>query len=127
MDIKNFFAKLLLVSTFLYSGITQLFSYKSMQGYIISAGAIPAVNHLMSPLLFLAIIIDLVSAICILINYQTKFFAYLLGTYTLLLNLYFNMHFSDLNSTIIFFLELGLTGAFYYLALNHKDNDSACC
>jgi len=126
MDFKSMIAKLLLVSTFLYSGITQIFSYKAMQGYIISAGAIPAINHLMAPLLFIAILIDLIAAICILINFHTRFFAYLLGTYTLLLNLYFNMHLSDQTSTIIFFLELSLTGAFYYLAMNSHNHKTSC-
>ena len=116
----NLVTRILLCSTFLYSGITQIFSYTVMQNYIINHGAFQWLNHMMSPLLPLAIFIDLLASISIIVNYQLKFWAYCIGTYTLLLNLYFNMHFAELNSTVIFFLELSLSGAFYYIALNDK-------
>lgn len=117
--------RLLLVSTFLYSGIAQIFTYKAMQIYILTTGRIQWLNHMMAPALFIAILIDLTGSICILIEYRIKFWGYFLGTYTLLLNIYFNISFHNLNNTIIFILELSLTGGLYLLALSsNKINGS---
>ena len=121
MCVLRFLFKLLLVSTFLYSGITQIFTYKAMQGYVLTQGAFHWLNEIMAPLLFLAIIVDLVGSAFILLNYKARVSLVFLAIYTLLLNLYFNMHFSDINSTIIFMLELSLSGGLLYIALTDKE------
>lgn len=93
---------------FIMAGYSKIGGYEGTQGYMESMG-VPG------SLLPVVIALELLGGIAILIGYQTKIVAFLLGGFTFLAAIIFHSDFSQQMQMILFMKNLAISGAFLLL------------
>lgn len=93
---------------FIMAGYSKISGYEGTQGYMESMG-VPG------SLLPVVIALELLGGIAILIGYQTKIVAFLLGGFTFLAAIIFHSDFSQQMQMILFMKNLAISGAFLLL------------
>ncbi len=107
---------------FIVAGAGKITGYAGTQGYMESLG-VPGL------LLPLVIAVEILGGLAVLLGYQTKIAAFLLGGFTLLSAIIFHSDFSQQMEMILFMKNIAITGAFLLLfvhgpgqwALNSND------
>lgn len=98
----------MLAGIFIMAGYSKIGGYEGTQGYMESVG-VPGM------LLPLVIALELLGGIAILIGYQTRIAALLLGGFTFLAAIIFHSDFSQQTQMILFMKNLAIAGAFLLL------------
>ncbi len=93
---------------FIMAGYSKISAYEGTQGYMESVG-VPGL------LLPAVIAVELLAGIAVLVGYQTKIAALLLGGFTFLLAVIFHSDFSQQMEMILFTKNLAISGAFLLL------------
>ena len=100
--------RVLIAVMFILSGYGKIGGYEGTQGYMESLG-VPGL------LLPAAIAVELLGGIAVLVGYQTKFAAILLGGFTFLTAIIFHSDFSQQMEMINFMKNLAISGGFLLL------------
>ncbi|NNE64754.1 MAG: DoxX family protein [Gammaproteobacteria bacterium] len=98
----------LIAVMFIMAGYSKIGGYEGTQGYMESVG-VPGL------LLPAVIALELLGGIAVLIGYQTKIAAFLLGGFTFLAAIIFHSDFSQQMQMILFMKNLAISGAFLLL------------
>ena len=110
-NIFDLIGRILISSVFLLSGINKIINYDDtfmwMEDYEV-AGI----------LLIPTIILEIVAPILIIIGYQVRISAVLLGMFCIATAIIFSSNFSDQMQIVGFLKNLGLAGGFLFLAIN---------
>ena len=93
---------------FIMAGYSKIGGYEGTQGYMESMG-VPG------SLLPVVIALELLGGIAVLIGYQTRIAAFLLGGFTFLAAIIFHSDFSQQMQMILFMKNLAISGAFLLL------------
>jgi len=93
---------------FIVAGAGKITGYAGTQGYMESLG-VPGL------LLPLVIAVEIFGGIAILLGYQTKIAAFLLGGFTILTAIIFHSDFGQQMQMILFMKNLAISGAFLLL------------
>ncbi len=93
---------------FIVAGAGKITGYAGTQGYMESLG-VPGL------LLPLVIAVEILGGIAILLGYQTKIAAFLLGGFTILTAIIFHSDFGQQMQMILFMKNLAISGAFLLL------------
>ena len=93
---------------FIMAGYSKIGGYEGTQGYMESMG-VPG------SLLPVVIALELLGGIAVLVGYQTKIAAFLLGGFTFLAAIIFHSDFSQQMQMILFMKNLAISGAFLLL------------
>ena len=93
---------------FIMSGYNKIGGYEGTQGYMESVG-VPGL------LLPAVIAVELLAGIAVLVGYQTKIAALLLGGFTFLTAVIFHSDFAQQMQMILFMKNLAISGAFLLL------------
>jgi len=100
--------RVLIVTIFIVAGYNKIGGYEGTQGYMESVGVpgflLPAV-----------IAVELLAGIAVLVGYQTKIAALLLGGFTFLSAVIFHSDFGQQMQMILFMKNLAISGAFLLL------------
>ena len=110
-NLATLIGRALISSIFIMAGLTKITGYAGTQGYMESTG-VPG------ELLPVVIALEVLGGIAVLIGYQTKIAAILLGGFTLLTAIIFHADFSQQMQSILFMKNLAITGAFFMLFVN---------
>ena len=101
----------LIAIVFIMAGYSKIGGYEGTQGYMESVGVpgflLPAV-----------IAVELLAGIAVLIGYQTKIAAILLGGFTFLSAVIFHIDFGQQMQMILFMKNLAISGAFLLLFIH---------
>jgi putative oxidoreductase len=100
--------RVLISVMFIMAGYSKIGGYEGTQGYMESMG-VPG------SLLPVVIALELLGGIAVLIGYQTKIAAFLLGGFTFLAAIIFHSDFSQQMQMILFMKNLAISGAFLLL------------
>lgn len=100
--------RVLISVMFIMAGYSKIGGYEGAQGYMESMG-VPG------SLLPVVIALELLGGIAVLIGYQTKIAAFLLGGFTFLAAIIFHSDFSQQMQMILFMKNLAISGAFLLL------------
>jgi putative oxidoreductase len=100
--------RVLISVMFIMAGYSKIGGYEGTQGYMESMG-VPG------SLLPVVIALELLGGIAVLIGYQTKIAAFLLGGFTFLAAIIFHSDFSQQMEMILFMKNLAISGAFLLL------------
>jgi putative oxidoreductase len=103
--------RILLSSLFLISAMGKLTAYGATVGYMSSVG-VPG------ELLPLVIATEILSAIAIILGWQTRAAALLLAGFTFVAGAIFHSNFADQTQMVMFLKNVSITGAFLILAAN---------
>ncbi len=98
----------LIAVMFIMAGYSKIGGYEGTQGYMESMG-VPG------SLLPVVIALELLGGIAVLIGYQTRIAAFLLGGFTFLAAIIFHSDFSQQMQMILFMKNLAISGAFLLL------------
>ncbi len=98
----------LIAIVFIMSGYSKIGGYEGTQGYMESVG-VPGF------LLPVVIAVELLAGIAVLVGYQTKIAALLLGGFTFLTAVIFHSDFGQQMQMILFMKNLAISGAFLLL------------
>ena len=98
-------ARLFIGHIFLLAGFSKIGQYAGTQGYMEAMG-VPGM------LLPVVIALELIGGIAVLIGYQTKIAAFLLGGFTFLAAVIFHSNFGDQMQMIMFMKNMALAGGF---------------
>ena len=107
-NLATLIGRALISSIFIMAGLTKITGYAGTQGYMDSMG-VPG------GLLPFVIALEVLGGIAVLIGYQTKIAAILLGGFTFLAAIIFHADFSQQMQSILFMKNLAITGAFLML------------
>jgi len=100
--------RVLIAVMFIMAGYSKIGGYEGTQGYMESVG-VPGL------LLPVVIALELLGGIAVLVGYQTKIAAFLLGGFTFLAAVIFHSNFGDQMQMILFMKNLAISGAFLLL------------
>lgn len=100
--------RVLIAIMFIMAGYSKIGGYEGTQGYMESMG-VPG------SLLPAVIALELLGGIAVLIGYQTRIAAFLLGGFTFLAAIIFHSDFSQQMQMILFMKNLAISGAFLLL------------
>lgn len=98
----------LIAIMFIMAGYSKIGGYEGTQGYMESVG-VPGL------LLPAVIALELLGGLAVLIGYQTRIAAFLLGGFTFLAAIIFHSDFSQQMQMILFMKNLAISGAFLLL------------
>ena len=98
----------MIATIFIVAGAGKITGYAGTQGYMESLG-VPGL------LLPLVIAVEILGGLAVLLGYQTKIAAFLLGGFTLLSAIIFHSDFSQQMEMILFMKNIAITGAFLLL------------
>jgi len=98
----------LIAIVFIMAGYSKIGGYEGTQGYMESVG-VPGL------LLPAVIAVELLAGIAVLVGYQTKIAAILLGGFTFLSAVIFHIDFGQQMQMILFMKNLAISGAFLLL------------
>ena len=101
----------LLVLLFLISGFGKIGAYAGTATYMASLG-VPAA------MLPIVIVTEIVGALAIIVGWQTRAVAFLLGGFTLLAGMIFHSNFSDQMQMVMFLKNVSIAGGFLLLVAN---------
>ncbi len=107
-NLSTLVGRVLIAVMFIMSGYSKIGGYEGTQGYMESVG-VPGL------LLPAVIAVELLAGIAVLIGYQTKIAAILLGGFTFLAAVIFHTDFSQQVQMFFFMKNLAITGAFLLL------------
>ncbi len=107
-NLSTLVGRVLISVMFIMSGYSKIGGYEGTQGYMESVG-VPGL------LLPAVIAVELLGGIAVLIGYQTKIAAILLGGFTFLAAVIFHTDFSQQVQMFFFMKNLAITGAFLLL------------
>lgn len=100
--------RVLIAIMFIMAGYSKIGGYDGTQGYMESMG-VPG------SLLPAVIALELLGGIAVLVGYQTRIAAFLLGGFTFLAAIIFHSDFSQQMQMILFMKNLAISGAFLLL------------
>lgn len=100
--------RVLIAIMFIMAGYSKIGGYDGTQGYMESMG-VPG------SLLPVVIALELLGGIAVLVGYQTRIAAFLLGGFTFLAAIIFHSDFSQQMQMILFMKNLAISGAFLLL------------
>jgi putative oxidoreductase len=103
--------RVFLSALFLLSGVGKLGAYSTTAAYMTSVG-VPAV------LLPLVIGLEIGGALAIMVGWQTRIVAFLLGGFTLLSAFIFHSHFADQIQLIMFWKNVSIAGGLILLVVH---------
>ena len=98
----------LIAIVFIMAGYSKIGGYEGTQGYMESVG-VPGI------LLPVVIALELLGGIAVLVGYQTKIAAFLLGGFTFVAALIFHSDFAQQMQMILFMKNLAISGGFLLL------------
>ena len=101
----------LIAIVFIMAGYSKIGGYEGTQGYMESVG-VPGL------LLPAVIAVELLAGIAVLVGYQTKIAAILLGGFTFLSAVIFHIDFGQQMQMILFMKNLAISGAFLLLFIH---------
>jgi putative oxidoreductase len=101
----------LLVLLFLISGFGKIGAYAGTATYMASLG-VPAA------MLPIVIVTEIVGALAIIVGWQTRAVAFLLGGFTLLAGVIFHSNFADQVQMVMFLKNVSIAGGFLLLVAN---------
>lgn len=107
-NLSTLAARAMLSIMFIMAGYSKIGGYEGTQGYMESVG-VPGI------LLPVVIALEFLGGIAVLIGYQTRIAAILLGGFTFLAAIVFHSDFSQQMQSILFMKNLAISGAFLLL------------
>ena len=111
INILDLFARVLISSLFLLNGIFKISNYEGTVGWIESFG-LPGI------LVIPAIILEIIGPILIILGYQAKLAAGLLGLFCIATGVIFHNDFSDQMQLTSFLKNIALAGGFLFIFIN---------
>ena len=106
--LADLLGRILIAAIFLVSGLGKVTGYAGTQGYMEAMGVPGA-------LLPLVIALEVFGALAIIVGWQTRLFAFLLGGFTLLSAVIFHRALGDQMQSILFLKNLAIAGGFLFL------------
>ena len=107
-NLSTLIGRVLIAMMFIMAGYSKIGGYEGTQGYMESVG-VPGI------LLPVVIALELLGGIAVLVGYQTKIAAFLLGGFTFLTAIIFHSDFGQQMQMILFMKNLAISGAFLLL------------
>ena len=107
-NLSTLIGRTLIAIMFIMAGYSKIGGYEGTQGYMESVG-VPGI------LLPVVIALELLGGIAVLVGYQTKIAAFLLGGFTFLTAIIFHSDFGQQMQMILFMKNLAISGAFLLL------------
>ena len=107
-NLADLLGRVLIAAIFLVAGLNKIGGYAGTQGYMEAMGVPGA-------LLPLVIALEVVGAVAIIVGWQTRLFAFLLGGFTLLSAVIFHRALGDQMQSILFLKNLAIAGGFLFL------------
>jgi putative oxidoreductase len=107
-NVSTLTGRVFIAIMFIMAGYSKIGGYEGTAGYMEAMG-VPGM------LLPVVIALELLGGIAVLIGYQTKLAAFLLGGFTFLAALMFHSNFADQMQMILFMKNLAISGAFLLL------------
>jgi len=107
-NLSTLVGRVLIAVMFILAGYNKIGGYEGTQGYMEAMG-VPGM------LLPAVIALELLGGIAILVGYQTKIAAFLLGGFTFLAAIMFHTDFAQQMQMILFMKNLAISGAFLLL------------
>lgn len=107
-NVSTLVGRALIAIMFIMAGYSKIGGYEGTQGYMESVG-VPGI------LLPVVIALELLGGIAVLVGYQTKIAAFLLGGFTFLTAIMFHSDFAQQMQMILFMKNLAIGGAFLLL------------
>ena len=107
-NLSTLVGRVLIAIVFIMAGYGKIGGYEGTQGYMEAMG-VPGM------LLPVVIVLELLGGIAVLVGYQTKIAAFLLGGFTFLAAVIFHTNFGDQMQMILFMKNLAISGAFLLL------------
>ena len=104
--IFSLFARVLLATIFILSGISKIQNYSGTEAYMDPMGA-PSIT------LPLVILFEILGGLMLIVGFKTKIIALLLGGFCLVTALTFHFNLQDQNQFIHFFKNLAMAGGFF--------------
>jgi putative oxidoreductase len=107
-NVSTLVGRALIAFMFIMAGYSKIGGYEGTAGYMEAMG-VPGM------LLPVVIALELLGGIAVLVGYQTKIAAFLLGGFTFLAAVIFHNNFGDQMQMILFMKNLAISGAFLLL------------
>jgi putative oxidoreductase len=107
-NLSTLIGRALIAIMFIMAGYSKIGGYEGTQGYMESVG-VPGI------LLPVVIALELLGGIAVLVGYQTKIAAFLLGGFTFLTAIIFHSDFGQQMQMILLMKNLAISGAFLLL------------
>jgi len=107
-NLSTLVGRVLIAIMFIMAGYSKIGGYEGTAGYMEAMG-VPGM------LLPVVIALELLGGIAVLVGYQTKIAAFLLGGFTFLAAIIFHSNFGDQMQMILFMKNLAISGAFLLL------------
>ncbi len=107
-NVSTLVGRVLIAIMFIMAGYSKIGGYEGTAGYMEAMG-VPGM------LLPVVIALELLGGIAVLVGYQTKIAAFLLGGFTFLAAIIFHSNFGDQMQMILFTKDLAISGAFLLL------------
>ena len=107
-NVSTLVGRALIAVMFIMAGYSKIGGYEGTQGYMESVG-VPGI------LLPVVIALELFGGIAVLVGYQTRIAAFLLGGFTFLTAIMFHSDFGEQMQMILFMKNLAISGAFLLL------------
>ena len=104
-NVSTLVGRVFIAIMFIMAGYSKIGGYEGTAGYMEAMG-VPGM------LLPVVIAVELIGGIAVLIGYQTKIAAFLLGGFTFLAAIIFHSNFGDQMQMILFTKNLAISGAF---------------
>ncbi len=107
-NVSTLVGRVLIAIMFIMAGYSKIGGYEGTAGYMEAMG-VPGM------LLPVVIALELLGGIAVLVGYQTKIAAFLLGGFSFLAAIIFHSNFGDQMQMILFTKNLAISGAFLLL------------
>jgi len=107
-NVSTLVGRALIAFMFIMAGYSKIGGYEGTAGYMEAMG-VPGM------LLPVVIALELLGGMAVLVGYQTKIAAFLLGGFTFLTAIIFHSNFGDQMQMILFMKNLAISGAFLLL------------
>ena len=111
MIIIEFLGRIFLSAIFLIEGVSKIFNYEGTVAYMENYG-VPALFYIP------AIIVEIVFPLLILVGYQTKISALIMGIFSISLAIIFHTDFDNQMQLISFLKNFAIAGGFLILFVN---------
>lgn len=103
--------RVMLSAIFIMSGLGKISAYAGTQGYMEASG-VPGL------LLPVVIALEVIGGLAILVGYQARIAAFLVGGFTLLAGFIFHSNFADQTQMIMFMKNVSIAGALFFIVAN---------